>query len=420
MNFAGLENLALAFALGSLIGVERGWSSREAVPGSRVAGIRTFALLGLIGGVAGKLATGLHIAIGGGLLLVCAALVLIGYRQSLARGASVSATGAVAMLLTLSIGLLATSGEPILASVAAAVTTLVLSLRHQLHGWLGRLSEAELHAIVRFGLIALAILPVLPDQAMGPHDAWNPRQLWLMVVLVSGLSFAGYFASKWLGPSRGTIVTAAAGAMISSTAVTAALATRLRAGDQDAPNLIAGIAAASAVMFIRVLVMVMILAPFALPSLAALIGVSTLISLLCTVWFLRRAQGTGGGDIPVRNPFDIWPAMILVGLVMVLSVIARWVLDRFGDAGLATVLAISGMIDVDSAIITMGGLPPGSVEPRMAGLVLALPVLLNTLVKAVLAVSIAGWRTGWPAALPLVLSSLGALISVPWLLMGGA
>lgn len=416
MNFDGLEYVALGLALGFLIGIERGWSSRSAIPGTRVAGIRTFALLGLTGAMCGALATGVHIAVGAGLFFATAGLIVIGYRRSVVQGASVSATGAIAMLLTLGIGLLATTGQAVLASVSAAVMTLILSMREQLHGWVERLDKVELQAIARFALIALAILPLLPDRDMGPFDAWNPHQLWIMVVLVSGLSFIGYFVSKWLGPSRGIIATAAAGAMISSTAVTASLATRLRAGELETPSLIAGVAAASAVMFMRVLVMVAMLAPFALPWLAAVIGAPAMVSLLCMGWFLRRTRATGGGEIAVRNPFAIWPALMLVGLVMLLSVVANAALLRFGDAGLATALAISGMIDVDSAIITMGSLPAGAIDGRTAGLVLSLPVLLNTLVKAVVAVSIAGWRAGWPAALPLILSAAAAFLALPWIL----
>ncbi len=241
----------------------------------------------------------------------------------------------------------------------------------------------------------------------------------MMVVIVSGLSFAGYFATRWLGASRGIIATAAAGAMISSTAVTAALATRLRDGALERAPLIAGIAAASAVMFLRVLVMTGLVAPFALPSLAIIVGVPTAISLICMVWFLRRAivPGDAAAEIPVRNPLDLRPALILVGLVMVASMLARFVLDRFGDAGLATVLTLTGMLDVDSAIITMSGLPPDTLEPWLAGLILSLPVMLNTLLKSVVAISIAGWKAGWQAALPLVLSAMGALAALPYLLL---
>jgi uncharacterized membrane protein (DUF4010 family) len=146
--------------------------------------------------------------------------------------------------------------------------------------------------------------------------------------------------------------------MVSSTAVTASLATRLRATDEAAGILIAGIAASSAVMFVRVLLMVATLAPFALGSLALIIGPAALTRVVATWWSLRTAakqHRTDENQIALRNPFDLGPALILVALVMILSLVARWVLAHFGDAGLATVLALSGMVDVDSAIITMGG-----------------------------------------------------------------
>ncbi|WP_287003519.1 MgtC/SapB family protein [Sphingobium sp.] len=415
-----LEYLGLALALGLLIGVERGWAYREAEAGSRIAGIRTFGLIALAGGLAGLIGSTVHIALATILIAAVATLVVIGYRQSLANAPNVSATMAIVMLLTLSIGLLATIGQPVIASVTAAVVTLVLSLRRQLHGWLGRLSEIEVQAIARFALIALAILPLLPDRAMGPYEAWNPHQLWTMVVLVSGLSFLGYVASKRFGPSRGTIATAAAGAMVSSTAVTASLATRLRADEEAPGTLIAGIAASSAVMFLRVLLMVSVLAPFALRSLILIIGPAALISLIATWWSLRKVAGQQRAvekQIALRNPFDLGPALILVAVVMFLSLIARWVLADFGDAGLATVLAISGMVDVDSAIITMGGLPPSSLAPVTAGLILAAPVLLNTVLKAGIAIGIAGWRRGLPAARPLLLSTAAALMMLPLLLI---
>ncbi|MHA6766042.1 MgtC/SapB family protein [Sphingobium ummariense] len=153
------------------------------------------------------------------LIVSAAMLVLMGYAQAAWRGGPVSGTASLAGLLTLGCGFLATSQQERLATIIAVLMTLVLALRSQLHGWIGRLSEVEVSAIVRFALISLAILPILPDRPYGPYDAWNPRQLWMVVVLVSGFSFAGYMASKRLGASRWKLATAASGAMVSSTVV---------------------------------------------------------------------------------------------------------------------------------------------------------------------------------------------------------
>lgn len=410
--------VGLAFALGLLIGIERGWSHRREPDGARVAGIRTFALLGLAGGIAAEVSIQASPLLGAVVLIAAVGALLIGYARAAAAG-DLSATTTVVGVITLGLGVLAAAGDLVLASVLGAVTTLVLAQRQRLHDFLGRLSEPELQAIARFGLIALAILPLLPDRSFGPLNAWNPRQIWMVVVLVSGLSLLGYAASKRLGSAKGLLATAAAGAIVSSTAVTAALAARLRKGDPDGGRLVAGIALASAVMFTRVLILVGALAPFALPALALVAGPAAIVSAAYVVWALRRGdRAVADAAAPlVRNPFDLGPALILAALVMVISLAGRWALQAFGDAGLTTVLGISGMVDVDAAIITISGLPPGSLSKLTAGYVLAAPILANTLVKAGLALAVARGRTGWAAAAPLLLSVIAGLMGVallPW------
>jgi uncharacterized membrane protein (DUF4010 family) len=213
--------IGLSLALGLLIGIQRGWTLRNEHSGSRFAGIRTFGLLGLAGGMAGAIRSndGLIATI---IFAAAAVLVLLGYAQLARFSGKVSGTASLVGLLTLGCGFLATTQQAMLATIIAVVITVVLAMRPQLHGWVERLSEAEVNAIARFSLMAMVIFPLLPDRAYGPFDAWNPRQLWMVVVMVSGFSFAGYVASKRLGASRGTIATVGAGAMVSSTAVTGA------------------------------------------------------------------------------------------------------------------------------------------------------------------------------------------------------
>ncbi|MFM5955101.1 MAG: MgtC/SapB family protein [Novosphingobium sp.] len=410
LNYTELTAIGLALALGLLIGVQRGWAARDGAPGSRFAGVRTHALFGLAGGLAGALQ---HRAapLAAVLLGAAAALVLMGYWRSTRGHASISGTASLAGLITLACGFLAGSGEFALASAMTGVTVLVLSQRSRWHHWLRHIDEAEMVAIARFVLIALVILPLLPDTPYGPYGAWRPRQLWLVVVLVSGFSFAGYAGVRLLGPARGVLATAAAGSMVSSTAVTASLAGKLRDADGDPMVLNAGVALASAVMFLRVMLLTAALAPFALPGFVTLALPGMVVSALaCWLTLQRRttSDAADAGEIAVRNPFDLKPALLLMVLTMALTLAARWVLERYGDAGLATVLAISGTLDVDSAIITMGNLPTGTLTPRIAALVLALPVTLNTLFKTATLVSIAGWRRSWPGA-SAMLASLVAL-----------
>ena len=412
-----LTGIGLALTLGLLVGVQRGWTQRSEPAGHRFAGIRTYGLLGLAGGIAGAFqaqAAGMAFV----LLLATAALVVLGYWRSTQKNSSISGTASLAGLITLAAGFLAGIGTFALASALAGITVLVLSQRSRLHRVLRHIDEAEMMAIARFALIALVILPLLPDTPMGPMDAWRPRQLWLVVVLVSGFSLAGYAGVKLLGPARGVLATAAAGSMVSSTAVTASLGGKLRDGAGDVLLLNAGIALASAVMFLRVLLLTAALAPFALADFATYAVPGMLASLAATALLLRRQRENvppGETLIAVRNPFEIKPALLLMVLTMALTVAARWVLARYGDAGLATVLAISGTVDVDSAVITMGNLPAGTLTPRVAGLVLCAPVVLNTLFKTATLVGLAG-RKGLPAAAAMLASvaALGVAVALDW------
>jgi uncharacterized membrane protein (DUF4010 family) len=405
-----LGGLALALALGLLVGVQRGWAQRQDKPGSRFAGIRTFGLLGLAGGMAQSLAAPAP-AFSAILLGTAAALILAGYVRASGRGDALSGTASVAGLLTLACGYLAAGGQQVVATAIAVAMMLLLAMRSQLHRLVGRMSEAEVLAIGRFALIAMVILPLLPDRDFGPYAAWNPRSLWLVVVLVSGFSFVGYIAARLLGPSRGTLATAAAGSMVSSTAVTAGLASHLKQPEADHALYHCGVALASAVMFARVTVLVAMLAPFALAKFAVLSMPGAAVSMIAAGWFLRRARRArqpGEATARLRNPFSLGPALLLMLMVMAMTLLARWVLDRAGNAGLAVVLALSGSVDVDSAIITMGNLPPGTLTARTAALVLLAPIMLNTLFKAGTTIGIAGWRNAWPSALALAASALAA------------
>jgi uncharacterized membrane protein (DUF4010 family) len=417
-GYGELSGIALALALGLLVGIQRGWALRRQSEGSRFAGVRTYGLLGLAGGIAGALqarASGLATV----LLVACAALVVLGYWRTTRRGTNISGTASLTGLICLAAGFLAGSDQLALASAVTGVTVLVLSLRSRLHHLLSHIDELEMMAIARFALIALVILPLLPDAPYGPYGAWRPRQLWLIVVLVSGFSFAGYVAGRVLGPRLGVLATSTAGALVSSTAVTASLAGKMHEEAIDPALGNAGVALASAVMFARVMLLSAALASFALPTLATLAVPGMLASLAATALILRnRRDGTSpeAAEMGLRNPFDIKPALALMALTMVLTVIAHWILERYGDSGLATVLAISGVIDVDSAIITMGNLPAGTLDPRIAGLILMPPVVLNSLFKSATLLSIAGRRSGWSGAAAMVASILASAAALPLVL----
>ncbi|MCM0032419.1 MgtC/SapB family protein [Sandarakinorhabdus limnophila] len=406
LSNADLARLVMPLAIGLLIGLERGWQQRSARPGSRVAGLRTFGLFGLIGGLAG-FAAGMTQgwAVSAVLLLAGCALVIIGYR----RDKSPSATTEAAALVTLGLGWLAGHGLPVPALALAVVTAFLLAQRQRLHGWIEGLSEADFHAVVLFAVIAGALWPVLPDRAMGPMNAWNPRELWLVVVVVCAISFAGYVLGRRLGPERGVLAMAAVGAIYSSTAVTAALAQRIKTEPESRPRLAAGIAIASAVMFLRTGLLVGLLVPFALIGFARVVGPAALVALLLAWLLARRAAVAPAGDAPTGNPFALLPALGFAVLVALVQLVVQWMQVRFGGSGVAITLALAGAMDVDAAIVALRGLPRGSITPGLAGTILALPVLLNTLLKLGVVLVTAG-RAGWRAGLSLVLAALAMLL----------
>lgn len=214
--------LGTALAIGLLIGVERGWASREAEDGQRIAGLRTYGLTGLLGGGAGLIAQYIGATTFGFLFVgfaISIAVAIVFAKQRQAR-TDISITGLVTMLLTFVLGALATLEHPALAASAAVGATMLLQFKGVLHRWLQKLEEREMHAALQLLVISVVLLPILPDHGYGPLDAINPYEIWWMVVLIAGISFVGYFLVKIAGTKKGVILTALAAGMASSTALT--------------------------------------------------------------------------------------------------------------------------------------------------------------------------------------------------------
>jgi uncharacterized membrane protein (DUF4010 family) len=385
-----------------LIGAERGWRMREEPPGGRVAGIRTFSLIGLLGGLAGLIAgTELNIIallLAGGAVLA----LLLGYRADMQKDGNVSATSTLAAIITLLLGALAAAGYFAIASVGAGVTVALLASREGLHKLVRYTSESDLKALVRLALVVFLILPVLPDANIGPYGL-NPQRLWYVVVIIGSVNFIGYILTRWLGDKRGTLLTALFGAMVSSTAVTIYSARRLREAGAKA-NFAdqTGVSLASTVMLARTLILVSILAPLALNDVADLVGPAFLLSLaaaLVFAWFTRGAdQKTEGAPANLKAP-GLSLAFLFAALVAFISIMAGWVQQHVGDDSGAVVIALGGMVDVDSAIGAIGAMPPSVLSAKLAALAIATPVMFNTLLKLALLVAIAGVRqTKWAAA----------------------
>jgi uncharacterized membrane protein (DUF4010 family) len=290
----------------------------------------------------------------------------------------------------------------------------LLALRTELHGFVDKLEAEDVKALARYAVIAGAILPFLPSGHYGPLGAWNPQKLWLVVVLVTGFSFLGYVANRIVGERHGTIATALIGGAYSSTAVTQSLAQRLGSEDKGGAEP-AGIALATAVMYIRVIVLVGLLATRVMLDFALLMLPALIVAWAAGFWLYRKAPQCDA-PAPPGNPIAILPALGFLAFVALAAVAARWAAGRFGEQGLATLLLITGTMDVDTAIITLGGLDPKAIGAGLAALALAGTVLANMCVK--LGITLVYARSkGASAALALGASmvALGATIVVAWL-----
>ena len=406
-------SVATALACGLLIGIERGFDLRGLRSGTRVAGVRTFTLVGLASGLAGLAGRFGQAFAAGALVAGCVAILAIGYANRPGLKRRPDATTPVAAIATVGLGFVAGFGQPGFAIAGAAVVTLLLALKAELHGFLDKLDEDDVKALARYAVIACAVLPFLPNGPYGPLGAWNPQKLWLVVVLVTGFSFLGYVANRIFGERHGTIATALIGGAYSSTAVTQSLAQRL-GSEQKGGAENAGIALATAVMYLRVLVLIGVLAtrvllPFTvilLPAVAVAWGVGFL---------LYRKAPTCDAPAPPGNPIALLPAFGFVLFVAVAAIAAKWAAGRFGEQGIAVLLLIVGSTDVDTAIITLGNLHPDAISPLLAAMAIAGTIIVNMAVKIGITLVYAGHK-GLPAVVAMAASvvALAASIGVAW------
>jgi uncharacterized membrane protein (DUF4010 family) len=366
-----------ALSCGVLIGIERGWKLKDQRPGTRVAGVRTFSMLGMGCGIAGLIGRRGYPLAAAAIVLGLVAIMAVAYTRELRERHD--STSAVAAIVTIAIGFLAGSGEPGLAIACAAVSVAFLALRTELHGFVDKLDEQDVKALARYAIIAGAVLPFLPNGHYGPLGAWNPQKLWLVVVLVTVFSFLGYAANRVFGERHGTIATALIGGAYSSTAVTQSLAQRL-GGEAQGGAEPAGIALATAVMYVRIIILVAILATRVLWEFALLMLPALVVAWAAGFWLYRKAPRCDAPS-PPGNPIALLPALGFLAFVAAAAVAARWASGRFGEQGLAGLLLITGSMDVDTAIITLGGLDPKAITAAIAALALAGTVLANMAVK---------------------------------------
>jgi len=408
--------LAIAVAIGLLVGLERGWREREAPDGDRTAGIRTFAISAFLGGVITALALKLNApsVFVVGYLTFAAVFAAYHLRESI-RDRTYSVTSVVAAVAVFGLGALAVAEDHHTAAAGGAALAAILASRDVLHGLLKRLSWVELRSALILAVMTVIVLPILPAYPIDPWGGFNPQQVWLFTVLTAAISFLGYIATRAFGTTRGVLISALAGAVISSTAVTVSLARAAKTSGALSP--LAGAAMlAAAVSVMRVAAIVLIVAPSILGVVGVVIFVVT-ISLMACAFILLKRRTIAAGDathLP-QNPFDLTPLMLFALLFAIVSTVSALLSTSYSNGMVAT-SAVSGAFDVDVAVLSALRLLGVTATKKMVGHAVLLALATNALGRLFVA-AITGPARFWIplTAATIVAAALGyaAFVFVP-------
>ena len=395
MDSEALSRLTVALAIGLLVGLERGWQTRDAEDNRRAAGFRTFALSGLLGGVTGLIALKTSAAVIGWVFLgYMGAFAAFHWLEARSEGRA-SVTSVVAGMLTFLLGTMAVVGDLQLAIACAVGMTVLLALREPLHRWINSLSWQEIRAVLTLLAMSFLLLPLLPNRPIDPWNAINPHRIWLLAIMIATISFAGYVAVKALGNRLGVFMAAGAGGLASSTATTLALARLAREHPSSSGLLSAGILVASGVMMLRTGAIALALngALFS-PLIPALLTAAAVLGIGAAVlWFRSVQQETP--DLQIANPLEIGTAIKLAALLAAVMLAAELVRRIFGGIGVLVVAALSGVADVDAVTISMARMAGGDVDPNTAAHAIMIAIAVNTVSKTIVAGSVGNRKVGF-------------------------
>ncbi|TIT23328.1 MAG: MgtC/SapB family protein [Mesorhizobium sp.] len=402
-----IARLGLALTIGLLVGLERGWRERDAPDRSRTAGIRTYGISGLLGGLLAALADALDavsVLVGG---FIAFAAIFAWYKaREAAHDEDFSVTAVIAALCVFALGALSVAGDYRAASAGGAALAAILASREVLHGLLKRLTWIELRSALILAVMSAIVLPLLPNRTMDPWGGFNPWEVWFLTVLMASISFAGYVAVRVLGTTRGLLVSSLAGAIVSSTAVTVALARNAVSASNPLP--LAGAASLAAmVSLLRVCAVVLIVEPSVFPSVGIPAIVAALSFAVCGALLLARDSGDRKGAGVARNPFDLGPLLLFALLFAIVATASAALAAQFGGRGLLASSALAGTFDVDVSVLSALRLVKHSVPVETIGQAVLAALTANAICRLSLA-AFAGPIRFW---LPLAGATLVAAIA---------
>lgn len=387
-----LQNILVALAVGVLIGIERGWSERKEEEGFRVAGVRTFSLIGILGGLWAILSKQLGEWMIFAAFMAISILIITGHILEARKSGDLGTTTAFSMMLTFSLAAWAALGYYAPALITTVIVVTLLSMKPVLHRWLRNIETEEVYAGIKLLIISVIFLPLLPNEGYGPWNALNPYWIWWMVVLICGISFVGYFAIKHFGNERGTLLTSVTGGLASSTAVTLSLS-QFASEHRSKSIFMCGITIASSIMFIRILVEVAVVNTSLLKVLWIPIFIMFLSLMAAGYWLWFRAEMADmETDLNIKNPFKIGMALKFGLFLAVILVLAEGMKVWFGDRGIYLLSLISGLMDVDAITLSLSRMALEDLGNNVATLGIVIAAATNTIIKGLIFAFFAGFK----------------------------
>jgi uncharacterized membrane protein (DUF4010 family) len=406
LSWNEITGLAVAILGGAAVGVERQRSGHATGPHARLGGVRTFTLLGTLAGISGLLITW-NMPIPSALLLFGAmVLTTVGYIR--ASKNDIDATTEVAAVVVLGAGVLSGLGQVRLSAALTTFTVLVLAEKPRLHRMVARLDEPTMVAAARFAVMSAVILPLLPEGPFGPAPGIKPRQLWMLVLLFSGMSFVGFIAQRISG-AAGYPLTGLLGGLVSSTSVTLTFARLSQSHKRQEAPLAAGAVAASTVLFFRVAVAVAILNIAVLPALTRYVVAPVTVAAAAMMLAWRSLRGSHAEPSELKNPLHFRAAIEMALLFQVVLYAVHYVRAAVGETGLMASGFVLGLTDVDALTISMTRSVETGTSINAAARAIAIGIVANSLMKGAVALAIGSGRFKWQAgAALLAMAAAGA------------
>ena len=371
--------MGIALGLGLLVGLQR---ERY---GSRIAGIRTFSLITVFGALCGLMSRQLNegwlLAVG--LISVAMLLAVANIIQTRDKNVKLGQTAEIAALTMFVVGAYLAYGNLIIGVVVGAAVAILLYLKEYLTSYISKLGEKDFRAFMVFVAVSLVILPILPSTPFGPYNVLNLREIWLMVVLIVGISITGYFAYKWLGTRVGTGLNGIFGGLISSTATTVTFS-RISKGLERFHLLPAFVVvAASAVSFVRVILEIMVVVPRHISEILPPIGIVALVIILISIVLFFKGNKSVNESIPEpKNPAQFKTALIFALLYAIILVVIAYVKDYFGNIGIYAVSILSGLTDMDAITLSLANtINDGGILPQQGWRYILVAALANLVFK---------------------------------------